>query len=385
MKPRDKAAKGRGQAAATAVSCALFYCFSFIFLYFFQADLLATSQHILSEGATTYSPLIGAVLITIVLALLQAGVARLTRLRGWAFALTFVPSSIVLALLGGMTPMSPDIVSNTLGLWPCIAILVLWGGACWVIQRIQAFGLRPETGLFFTSTMWRNVLLLAAQFLFVGLAGNSDATLHHRLRAEACLMRGDIDGALAAGRNSEETDAALTMLRAYALALQGRMGDNLFKYPVAGTADDIVPMKGRSECLLLPADSIYRTLGARPQTPMSAEKYFSALRRDSLDTPLLADYELCAALIDRRLDDFASKLPLYYDVNDSLPLHYREALTLYTHLRATPSIVYHDKVMDTDYDDLRKLERSLPTPEARKNAVRQHYAGTYWWYYEYCD
>ena len=51
--------------------CAIvFLTFSFVWLYCFQADVLAAAQHVLSKGLTSYKPLVGALLITLVL---QAG------------------------------------------------------------------------------------------------------------------------------------------------------------------------------------------------------------------------------------------------------------------------------------------------------------------------
>ena len=116
---------------------------------------------------------------------------------------------------------------------------------------------------------------------------------------------------------------------------------------------------------------------------MSTWAYLYALRRAGYDSVAVRDYVLCGYLIDRNLDGFTKELPKYYDINDSLPLHYREALTLYPHLRAKPVIVYHNDVMDTDYEDLQELEKKFATREERKNAVRPQYSGTYWWYYEY--
>ena len=88
-------------------------------------------------------------------------------------------------------------------------------------------------------------------------------------------------------------------------------------------------------------------------------------------------------LIDRQIDDFAREIQRRYTITDSLPKHYREALTLYTHLRSRPVVVYHDNVMDEDYDNLSELERQYPDKTERKVKVEEHYRGTYWYYYRY--
>lgn len=77
----------------------VFTLFSFFFLYFYQADLMTIIQHVLSEGQTHYNHFVGAVLITIVLLLIQVGVVRLFQRMRLAWAFTFVPSSLLLAMI----------------------------------------------------------------------------------------------------------------------------------------------------------------------------------------------------------------------------------------------------------------------------------------------
>ena len=88
-------------------------------------------------------------------------------------------------------------------------------------------------------------------------------------------------------------------------------------------------------------------------------------------------------LVDRNIDAFVRELPRYYHVNDSLPLHYKEALTLYTHKMSAPHIIYKNQIMDTDFDDMQKLVEANKDADERRLAVFNQYFGTYWWYYEY--
>ena len=97
----------------------------------------------------------------------------------------------------------------------------------------------------------------------------------------------------------------------------------------------------------------------------------------------MADYLLCGYLIDRQIDDFVKELGKYYHIDDSLPKHYREALTLYTHMRSRPLVVYHHAVMDEDYDNLMQLEKQYPDKSERRVKVEEQYRGTYWYYYKY--
>ena len=79
------------------IVCAVLFClFSFCYLYFFQADVMTIVQHLASGGQTFYNPLLGAVLITITLKLLQVGISSWTKLSKRGYALTYFPSFLLL-------------------------------------------------------------------------------------------------------------------------------------------------------------------------------------------------------------------------------------------------------------------------------------------------
>lgn len=362
--------------------CAIIFClFSFIYLYFMQADIMAMAQHVLSGGVTHYNRLVGAILITLSLQILQAGVFRITKLYGHAHALTYFPSLLALTVITDISPRIDFGVEWGAWLWVIPLALVLWCVVVVFLRNLSADVKKPSGVL--SQPMWVNMLTLSVMLLLVGAIGNTNAVFHYRMRVEACLLDKDYRGALGVGRKSLETDSSLTMLRAYVLAREGLLGEELFSYPVNGSGNDMVPTKQGAHCMMYPNDSIYRFLGAIPRGDMRTADYLKALLRSGQATPAVKDYILCGYLIDKNLDAFAKTLPSFYEINDSLPRHYREALTLYTHLRANPLVVYHNSVMDTDFEDLQTLERQYSTLEARKKAVRRQYSGTYWWYYEY--
>ena len=69
----------RSSSRHTEWVCLLvFVVFTFVYLYFYQADVLAAGQHVLSGGQTHYRRLVGAVLITLVLLILQRFIFHLT-------------------------------------------------------------------------------------------------------------------------------------------------------------------------------------------------------------------------------------------------------------------------------------------------------------------
>lgn len=366
------------------VMCAVvFVAFSFLWLYYFQADTLSVAQHALSHGQTNYNRLVGAVVITLVLLLLQLGVYSITRLQKYSHAFTYFPSMLVLAVL---TSVDPDIdrhFSFGSWLWLFPLLLVLWGGFIWLAKTVQAYEPTAESG-FFSRRMWVNVLTLALMICGVAVAGNTNAVFHFRTHVETALLDRNFDEALRVGKRSVETDGSLMMVRMYALSRDGQLADRLFEYPLVPSADAMLPTAGdQVRMMIYPIDSLYRHLGAIPRRPMQPMEYLTTILRTRQAKPAAIDYLLCGYLLNKDLDGFVRQIGSYYAINDSLPRHYREALVLYTHLRSHPFVVYHDPILDVDFEDFRKLEALYPDENERKNKVMEHYANSYWYYYSY--
>ena len=370
--------------------CAIvFLFFSFSYLYYFQADILAVAQHVLSKGMTHYNPLVGALLITLALQLLQLLVYALLRLRKRSHALTYLPSMLVLAVL---TDVNTDIDQHlSLGAWWWLfpLIIILWLPIALFARALRDVEPESEPVGLFSRAMWINMLVMCVLIIIVVSVGNTNAVFHYRMRAESALLRGDYQHALKMGERSLETDADLQMIRMYALSRTGEMAEHLFEYPVAGNSSTMLPVEGQSHFSMYPTDSLYKFLGARPKGEMTTARYLELMqRRDTVDDKHIADYQLCGLLLDKRIDDFVLALRQHYAEGDTLnidrlPRHYREAMTLYTHLRSKPVVVYHNSVMDEDWKNLQELEAQYPDPTERKGKVEEHYRGTYWYYFEY--
>jgi len=369
--------KGGSAMLVRSVCAIAFLLFTFLWLYWFQADVLAVAQHVLSGGRTTYNRLTGALIITAVLMVLQLLVVQIAPLRRSLHWLTYLPSFLLLAVISDITVDCRFPLASRW--WLLLLLLAVWGVVTWVFSRLEPLAKSAVN----IRRLWHNLLGLACMMLAVALLANTDIVFHFRAHAETSLKSGDVDEALRVGEESGETDGSLTMLRAYALSLKGQLGERLFRYPIVGTSDNLLPMSGESQLLMYPADSLYRHLGARPVGQMTALRYFELLENKGKATKAVADYRLCAMLIDRKLDDFASSVTRYYQLNDSLPRHYREALVLYRHQRSHPVVVYHDAVTDTDYNDLQELESQYANFTERKGKVLEKYEGSYWYYYEY--
>jgi len=373
----------KNSTAVIRAVCAIVFCiFTFVYLYFYQADILAVGQHVLSKGATSYDRKIGCIIITFSLLLLQIGVYVFFRLDKHCHALTYFPSLLILAVITDVSKNIDREFSFGAWLWIFPLLLMLWAGVSVFARNYQMYSRISSCG-FFSRAMWVNMSIMTFLFLFTGLASNSNAVFHYRMRAEKCLLDKNYKGALTVGMESLETDNNLTMIRVYALAREGMLGEKLFTYPIAGSSDDMLPYSGDAHCMMYPNDSIYRYIGAKPAGHFKAISYMKALIKLDLASTAVKDYILCGYLIDRDLDSFAQMLPDFYKIDDKLPKHYKEALTLYNHLRSKPYIIYHNTVMDTDFSDLQTLEKKYKTQAARSVAVNEMYSGTYWWYYMY--
>lgn len=366
------------------VVCAVaFVTLSFLFLYFRQADVMTVAQHVLSDGQTVYSPFIGSLLITALLYALQRGLNSVLKINRRLHWLTFFPSILLLTVV---TDISSDIdlhFSFGAWLWLFPLLLVAWCILAWLVSKVQNYEADISSRGFFSRLVWVNLFPLGFMMMLCGIIASSEDTFHYRAKIERLMVEGDFEQAALVGEKSMSSDSSLTMLRCYALAREGRMPDEMFKYAVCGTSQTILPSASESRMMLYPVDSLYRFLGAKPLPGMKPKQYLRSLEASGYESKAISDYILCGMLVDRNLDGFVKELPRHYAVNDSLPLHYREALVLYTHRRANPLIVYHNQVMDTDFDDLQKLEDESRKPAARALAVYEQYSGTYWWYYDY--
>ena len=364
--------------------CAIvFVLFTWGWLYFFQADALAMTQHVLSGGLTHYNRLVGAIIITAVLMILQYIVNGVTKLNKRFHALTYVPSMLLLAML---TDVSQTIdkgisLSRSFGLVAFFA--VAWVVLIFFVRQYE--NVVKEFHIpFFSRSMWLNMLMMVAMITCVAWIGNTNAVFQYRMKVEGHLMRGEYHQARKVGQKSLESDADLMMLRMYALARCNELGEHLFEYPITGNSSQILPTSGKTKMLLCPTDSIYKFMGARPAVPMEPERYLAMLqRRDSVNHIAIADYLLCGYLIDKQLDRFAQEISHYYPLNAQLPKHYREALTLYTHSRSNPSVVYQVPEVEENYENYQELKKQYRDPMEQKTRVSEEYRGTYWYFYDY--
>ena len=367
------------------VLCTLaFLGFTFCYLFFFQADLIAMEQHVLSGGMTHYNKTVGAILITLLLYLLQLFVRRVAQWHGGFYFLTFVPSLLLLIMLTSADDTFDIQPFSSVWTWLVPVLLCLYAYFVFFCRKKRIIGLYFGRGEGLFGCLWQNILCLSLAFLFVCLAGNSNEVLHYRLRMETLLSDGNYSEALEVGNRSLATDESLTMLRIYALSRSKKLGERLFEYPLTGGSEALLPNGKDVKCMIIPNSDITKFLSVRKKGSMKSMEYLTYLEHNGLAMKSVTDYILCGYLLDRNLDGFVNVIRRKYNLSSpSLPKHYREALTLYTHLRANPVVVFHSEIMDADYADFQKLEQSYTVKEQKYSYLKDSYGDTYWFYYFY--
>lgn len=363
------------------VACALvFVSFTFIWLYFFQADILYVAQHELSEGQTRYDRLVGALLITLALVLVQQAVYHVIPLRRAAHSLVWFPSLLLLAVLSSVGDVDSKPFPFYTWLWLAPMLFMLWAAVVWMAGNVESYDRPAPVGLL-SRRMWVNMLTMAAMIAGTAWCSNTDSVYHYRAHAEVAMLHGQYDEALRVGSRSHETDYHLMMVRMYALSKQGQLPERLFAYPVIPSSHGMLPTDDRTSLLIYPADSVFRHIGAIPSHRMEPMDYVRAVIDQGKATAAAADYLLCGMLIDHDLNGFAAELPRHYAISDSLPRYYREALVLYRHRTSDPVVKYTNPALEVDYQDFRKLMSDYPTASERRLKVAQKYADSYWYYF----
>ena len=344
--------------------CAGIFCvLTFCYIYFYQADILALAQHVLSEGATHFNRPVGAVLLTLALYLVHIPVRQLTRLNKRAYALNYFPSMLILTVITDVSPHIDEHFSFGAWLWVVPLLLVLFAVAAWLLYQLQPYE-EDFIGIpFLSRPAWINMSTLLLMFFIAGCVSNHNDVFHYRMRMESLFIKGDLGHALQVGEDDEHTDVQLDFLRAFALARQGQLGERLFDYTLSGDARAMAP-DGKT----------VKTL----QIPDSVLALFVTPR-------MRADMRLAGHLINRRLDLFARSVGTLY--NDStMPRYYREAMALYRQQNHLAPVSTRDSVEHYRLTLYRQFMDSIMAPPLQKENVARHaIPRTYLYYYQYAS
>lgn len=358
--------------------CAVAFCiFSFLYLYSYQADVLAYAQHILSGGKTHYNALAGAFLITTVLLIFQILLSLVAKPKGCLHALTYIPS---LAIIAYISDISVCVDKTFMGFASVFIISIsLSCLIIYLLKKIPKKASDEETkDSFFFRQLWINALTITFLFFVVGLKGNGDAVFHKRLKLERLISNGNYDKAFDVVNQQSESNDSCLMLTACAMSNKNMLGEKFFENISSGSSSMLLNMNGNS-LLMLPPDFIYKYLGVIPAKNMNVISYLQYAERHKKWKKAVYDYLLTAYMLDKKLDAFCHVLRSHYKIDENLPKHYREALILYAHLRVHPAIVLTDDVMEADFEDFfTALRKKSPTDRAE---LFKSYGNTYWYYY----
>lgn len=362
--------KKNGTLQMRLVCAFVFVSFTYLYLDCYQGNILAVAQHVLSGGLTTYNYVVAPILITLVLFLFQVGVYRTCRVRRHFHGLTYFPSMLLLAIL---TDIPCDMDKHRGMGWCWIAPLLLVAFCVWmyIVRNLEPYELEHHTVNLFSRCTWENLFQMIVMMVLVVLLSSSDRVFHQRMKMEKLMVEGKFDEALDVGCKSLDTDSSMTMLRIACMQRMGVLGEKLFTYPLVGGSLSMFVDSITTKAMIWKAPAWM----CMPSPWMRARKMRYALPRD---------YELCAFLLDKDLDGFVRALRKYYKLEDtSLPKHYKEALILYTHRRAHPSIVYRNSVLEADFQDYQILEHKFANLQERQTSLQDTYGNTYWYYFQF--
>ena len=358
----------------------VFVSFCFCYLYYYQADLLSLMQYTYSDGQTHYNHLWGAVLTALLLLSVNLLAIRRNKEFHTFSAWTFFPSAILLTFITG--GRQTEDLNLSFGFIACMSLIavclyVIFSKCIRNFIRTNSEKINNNS---FIKNLWINLLIITVQFMYVCAFSNSDRLFHARLHVLQSLCEKDYDEALSTIVKLETSDRQLTTLIVYTLSKKNMLAERLFEYPLRGGSVSLLPDSTLTSKFGF--DEIYHHLNLKiPGNQIHNSIEF--IRHGRGINKQAADYILCGYLMDKNLDAFVENITKYYDINDLLPKHYREALTLYVHSHTTPKVIFKNSIMDADFQDYQNMEHDITDTEERKNKLRDTYGNTYWYYYQY--
>ncbi len=370
----------------------LFVAFTFCYIHYMQCDLMAMTQHCLSDGHTHYNRVAGTIIITAVAIALQVIMSNVFKLPNGLYWLSYAPSALFLAAITDLA-WSYTTAKLIVYVLLLVAVLIVW---VW-----RTYAVAARRGASTINVLITNVGFLTVIMLAVGFSGNSNKVLHYELKTERYLNENNITKALAVGKGSLETSNTLTIARAYALSRQGLLNEKLFEYPIPAGIHSLLPLLDDSLKMIFPPTKVYQWLGAMPGGNSSPNQYLNVIAAQPelvKFRPQIIEYLLATQLVNKQIDRFAENYKAYCSNNIRHCLnnighylnnighylnqkHCREAIVLYQHIRTKPVVTIKDNLTETNYNDFMEIAHSRKNAKEIANILRSQYGDTYWWYY----
>jgi hypothetical protein len=367
------------------VCAVVFVIFCYTFLSVYQAPLLEVVYDITATGKLQYDEKITAAIITFALLLVTLWLNKYAKFtREWE-AMAYLPACVMLAFITNIDrTIYTGIEFSWSWVWIGALTFFIYIFASWVLKRVLFMRIKDITRAT-NRIMWRNLLLLSILFCFTGFISNSDENFKHEAMVYHYVKRGDFYTAQRVASRSFAASQELTAGRAFLLAHEGVLGEKLFTYPQYYGVAGLLPCEQITSPLS--RSMVCDFLKVEPQKGEETIKFLSrALSVDSASAAV-KDYYLSALLLDKRLEEFVDSLPRFYDVSDTanIPLHYKEALLLYSKVFPDKKSHFTDDALEKKYADMLKVEKEYQDILVRSNYVRKFFGTTYWWYYLYAD
>jgi uncharacterized membrane protein HdeD (DUF308 family) len=358
----------------------LFGAFTFLYLYYFQDDMLAYAQYVLSEGKTTYNSFVGAFIITgvlLILSLLSA--SAFARNLSSLPALYNLPAVLVLAAITDINIVESEKI-NVFGYTWLISIIIfiLFLIINGVAKNFASIRTRKQNTNY--RDLWINLFVLFSLLMFAIYCANTSEKDHVTIRSERLMSRGEFNKAYNILSVSKENSSELTILRAFSLAKTGQLGEKFFNTAIVRGSSNLLPMYS-IKLQMFPANIIYKALGGIPSKGLTVKSYLEIMAKKEMLSNLGKDYLLTAYLMDRDLDKFAEHYYKFRDSKEPVPKNFCEALILYARLRSNPIISLSIPEKEADFNDFQALIKKYPEKTLCENALRDIYGNTYWFYY----
>ena len=361
------------------IICAvLFATFSFLYINFFQGELLALVQDHLAQGQTTNNTFLTASIITLLLIVVQFLLNKAGQLHGRYEAFSYLPSCALLALITKVdSTFAYSWVQWVLTLMG-VAVVYLLG--VWLNKNTFE---HRETR--FLCQITPNLGIFTLLFLFTGWYGNNVPVDYMELAAWKHTHSGKYEKVLGVGKKSADCNADLTALRNLALAKTGQMGDKLFAYPQSYGADGLLMNRYNVQTLSYGATEFYALLGAFPYGGEKAPAFYKRVMAKS-DATIYRDMYLSALLLDKDLAAFAAQTSKDLETyKTAAPTHYQEAWIIYNeqHPFAPVDFTPSESVAQRYRDYLALREANADNPIVMQNLSKRHFGNTYWYYYDF--
>ena len=384
----------------TVVCLLLFVAYSFLLYLKYQYGIVALTHFVQSEQVTS-SVSDSTTFISAMLGTLMSLIPAIILLRTFHFplrlkGLAFLPSYVV---LGFLTGISPESVGATEIEFPLLAFILLLIGSAVLVLLSQVYHENRGEHAPFANYLGTNLLISALGITLCIVLTNTDRQLHVQLAMARAIHKNDYSQVANLHNGETTTNNTITSMQVLHLSKKGTLADELFTLPYLRGSQNLLPDSSYATALYHTPTLVYGHLRAVPVGKCKDVKCFlqNALSRrisqahdykDSLTVNILTDYYLCALLLDRDLQTFQEELPKYYSAEQSLPRHYREALSIQRALDT--SSVATTFYQDAEMDSLYVAFSSIQSCNANNTTVQRKqcywtYPGSYWNYYFFAD